>query len=285
VNKLIKLAPIGSIAQELVRFDLQRLENPEISGIEYQQGTLLGYEIREYLLDAWNRKCTYWGVTNTPLQVEHIHPKAKGGTNRVSNLCLACDSCNKNKDAQEIEQFLAKKPDVLKRIQAQRKRPLKDAAAVNSTRWALFNQLKKTELPVTTGSGGQTKFNRTRLQLPKCHWLDAACVGKVEELKVLTSQPLLIKSAGHGNRQMCGTDKFGFPIRHKSRKQIHFCFQTGDIISATVTAGKKIGFYVGRVLCRASGSFDIATTMGRVAGISHKYCKPIHKKDGYSYGF
>ena len=285
VNKLIKLAPIGSIAQEVVRFDLQRLENPEISGIEYQQGTLLGYEVREYLLDSWERKCAYCGVTNIPLQVEHIHPKAKGGTNRISNLCLACDSCNKKKDTQEIEQFLAKKPDVLKRIQAQRKRPLKDAAAVNSTRWALFNQLKKTELPVTTGSGGQTKFNRTRLQLPKCHWLDAACVGKVEELKVLTSQPLLIKATGHGTRQMCGTDKFGFPIRHKSRKQIHFCFQTGDIISATVTAGKKIGSYMGRVLCRASGSFDIATKMGRVAGISHKYCKPIHKKDGYSYGF
>jgi 5-methylcytosine-specific restriction endonuclease McrA len=285
VNKLIKLAPIGSIAQELVRFDLQRLENPEISGIEYQQGTLLGYEVREYLLDAWDRKCAYCGVTNTPLQVEHIHPKAKGGTNRISNLCLACDSCNKKKDTQEIDQFLAKKPDVLKRIQAQRKHPLKDAAAVNSTRWALFNQLKKTELPVTTGSGGQTKFNRTRLQLPKCHWLDAASVGKVEELKVLTSQPLLIKATGHGTRQMCGTDKFGFPIRHKSRKQIHFCFQTGDIINATVTAGKKVGSYMGRVLCRASGSFDIATKIGRVAGISHKYCKPIHKKDGYSYGF
>jgi 5-methylcytosine-specific restriction endonuclease McrA len=221
VNKLIKLAPIGSIAQELVRFDLQQLENPEISGIEYQQGTLLGYEVREYLLDAWDRKCAYCGIENIPLQVEHIHPKAKGGTNRISNLCLACDSCNKKKDTQEIEQFLAKKPDVLKRIQAQRKRPLKDATAVNSTRWALLNQLKKTELPVTTGSGGQTKFNRTRLQLPKCHWLDAAPGGKVAELKVLTSQPLLIKATGHGSRQMCGTDKFGFPIRHKSRKQIH----------------------------------------------------------------
>ena len=285
VDKLIKLAPIGSIAQELVRFDLQQLENPEISGIEYQQGTLLGYEVREYLLDSWDRKCAYCGIQNIPLQVEHIRPKARGGTNRISNLCLACDSCNKKKDTQEIEQFLAKKPDVLKRIQAQRKRPLKDAAAVNSTRWALFNQLKKTELPVTTGSGGQTKLNRTRLQLPKSHWLDAACVGKVEELKVLTSQPLLIKATGHGTRQMCGTDKFGFPIRHKSRKQIHFCFQTGDIISATVTAGKKVGSYMGRVLCRASGSFDIVTKMGRVAGISHKYCKPIHKKDGYSYGF
>src|SRR4028118_2397713 len=285
VTRLIKLAPISSVVQELVRFDLQQIENPEISGVEYQQGVLCGYEIREYLLNKWERKCAYCGVTNIPLQVEHIHPKAKGGTNRISNLCLACDSCNKKKDTQEIEPFLAKKPDILKRIQAQRKRPLKDSAAVNSTRWALLNQLKKTELPVTTGSGGQTKFHRTRLQLPKSHGLDAACVGKVEELKVLTSQPLLIKATGHGTRQMCGTDKFGFPIRHKSRKQIHFCFQTGDIISATVTAGKKVGSYAGRVLCRASGSFDIATTKGRVAGISHKYCRPIHNKDGYSYGF
>jgi hypothetical protein len=67
--------------------------------------------------------------------------------------------------------------------------------------------------------------------------------------------------------------------------QIHSWFQTGDIVSAAVTAGKKIGFYTGRVLCRASGSFDIVTKSGRVTGISHKYCKAIHKKDGYSYGF
>jgi len=285
VNKLIKLAPINSIAQELVRFDLKQLENPEISGIEYQQGTLLGYEVREYLLEVWERKCAYCSIENVPLQIEHIHSKAKGGSNRISNLCLACDTCNKKKGTQDIKQFLAKKPDILKRIQAQRKRPLKDATAVNSTRWALLNRLKETGLPVTAGSGGQTKFNRTRLQLLKSHWLDAACVGKVEELKVLTAQPLLIKTAGHGTRQICGTNKFGFPIRHKSRKQIHFCFQTGDIVSATVTAGKKIGSYTGRVLCRASGSFDLVTTTGRVAGISHKYCRPIHKKDGYSYGF
>jgi 5-methylcytosine-specific restriction endonuclease McrA len=284
-DKLIKFAPIGSIIQELVRFDLQQFENPEISGVEYQQGELVGYEVREYLLNKWNRKCAYCGAEKVPLQVEHIHPKAKGGSNRISNLCLACDPCNKKKGIQDIEQFLAKKPDVLKRIKAQVKRPLKDAAAVNSTRWVLFNRLKETGLPVSTGSGGQTKFNRTRLGLPKSHWLDAACVGQVEELDVLSSQPLLIKAGGHGTRQMCGTDKFGFPTRHKSRRQIHKGFQTGDIVSATVTTGKKVGSYVGRVLCRASGSFDIATTTGRVAGISYKYCKPIHKKDGYSYGF
>src|SRR4028119_504269 len=213
VNKLIKLAPIGSIAQELVRFDLQRLENPEISGLEYQQGVLCGYEIREYLLNKWDRKCAYCGVTDTPLQVEHIHPKAKGGSNRISNLCLACEKCNIKKGTQNIKQFLWKKPEVLKRILSQAKRPLKDATAVNSTRWALFNRLCMTGLPVSTGSGGLTKFNRTRLNLAKTHWLDAACVGNVESLKILTNKPLLIKATGHGTRQMCRTDKFGFPCR------------------------------------------------------------------------
>jgi 5-methylcytosine-specific restriction endonuclease McrA len=285
VNKLIRFATVGSIATELVRFDLQQLENPEISGVEYQQGTLCGFEVREYLLNKWDRKCAYCQVENVPLQVEHIQPKAKGGANRLANLCLACEKCNQKKGTQALEVFLSKKPDLLKQIQSQAKRPLKDAAAVNSTRWALFNRLKLTGLPVTTGSGGLTKFNRTRWALPKTHWLDAACVGVVEKLEVLVNKPLLIKCQGHGTRQMCGTDKYGFPTRHRSRSQIHQGFRTGDIVKAIVPNGKKIGSYVGRVLCRASGSFDLVAKSQRVSGISHKYCHSIHKKDGYAYEF
>jgi len=285
VSKFIKLAPIGSIVQELVRFDLQQLENPEISGIEYQQGELAGYEVREYLLNKWERKCAYCGVENVPLQVEHIHPKAKGGTNRISNLSLACEGCNQKKGTQDIKVFLAKKPDVLKRILAQSKRPLKDAAAVNSTRWALFNRLEKTGLPVSTGSGGLTKFNRTRLNLTKAHWLDAACVGQVDSLQVLTDQPLLIKATGHGSRQMCRTDKFGFPSRYVPRFKFVQGFQTGDIVKAIVTSGKKVGEYVGRVAVRSKGSFNISDKYGLVQGISHKYCKTVHRKDGYGYAF
>ena len=217
VNKFIRFAPVNSIAMELVRFDFQQLEKPEISGLEYQQGELLGYEIREYLLNKWDTKCTYCKTENIPLQVEHIYPKAKGGSNRISNLCLACEKCNLKKGTQDIKDFLSKKPDLLKQIMVQVKRPLKDATAVNSTRWALFNQLKLTQLPVTTGSGGQTKYNRTRLELPKTHYFDAACVAKVDKLVVLTAQPLLIKANGHGTRQMCRTDKFGFPSRYVPR--------------------------------------------------------------------
>jgi len=169
VKRLCKYVPVAAIVQELVRFDLQQLESPEISGIEYQQGELQGYEVREYLLNKWDRQCAYCDACNVSLQVEHIVPKAKGGTNRISNLCLACAKCNLKKGTQDIEKFLAKKPELLKKILGQAKRPLKDATAVNSTRWELFSTLKQIGLPVATGSGGLTKFNRNRLNLPSFH--------------------------------------------------------------------------------------------------------------------
>ena len=66
-NNIIKR--LTAIRAYLVKFDLQKLENPEISGIEYQQGELFGYEVREYLLEKWGRKCTYCDKENVPLQI------------------------------------------------------------------------------------------------------------------------------------------------------------------------------------------------------------------------
>ena len=165
---------------ELVKFDLQKMENSEISGVEYQQGTLAGYEVREYLLEKWGRQCAYCGMKDVTLQIEHIHPRAKLGTDRISNLTLACEPCNIKKGAQDVQSkvFLANKPDVLKSILAQAKAPLKDAAAMNTTRWALFERMKALGVPIECGSGGLTKFNRTMRGLSKEHWMDAACVGK-----------------------------------------------------------------------------------------------------------
>jgi hypothetical protein len=125
----------------------------------------------------------------------------------------------------------------------------------------LFNRLKETGLPVSTGSGGLTKFNRTRLRLPKSHWLDAACIGQVDSLEMLTSKPLLIKSTGHGTRQMCRTDKYGFPSRYVPRFKFVRGFQTGDVVKAVVTTGKRVGEYVGRVAVRSTGSFNISTNL------------------------
>ena len=286
VERLHKLCPIESISLELVRFDTQKLQNSEISGIEYQQGELLGYEVREYLLEKYNRTCQYCGAKDTPLEVEHIEPRSKGGSNRVSNLTLSCRPCNVTKGNQSVREFLKKKPEVLKKVLSNAKKPLKDVAAVNATRWALYRRLRSTGLEVEAGSGGLTKFNRTRQKLPKTHWLDAACVGKStpEKLKILVSKPLKIKATGHGTRQMCRTDKYGFPSRYVPRNKFVRGFQTGDLVRAIVTKGKKIGTYFGRVAVRSTGSFNISTANGLVQGVSYKYCTNIHKKDGYSYG-
>jgi 5-methylcytosine-specific restriction endonuclease McrA len=286
VEKLCKFAPIKAISQELVRFDMQLMRNSDIQGKEYQQGTLAGYETREYLLEKWGRQCAYCGVKDVPFQIEHIHPRAKGGSNSITNLTLSCEKCNTKKGTKDIKDFLKKAPSKLEIILKQAKKPLADAAAVNTTRFALLRILKATGLPVETGSGGLTKFNRSQQNLEKTHWLDAACVGtSTPILNIKGIKPLLITANGHGTRQMAGINKFGFPTRHRSNKQIHYGFSTGDIVKAMVANGKKVGEYLGRVLCRATGSFDIATSSGRVAGISYKYCSPIHKKDGYSYAF
>ena len=283
VERLRRLAPVTSIAQELARFDMQRMENPEISGIAYQQGTLAGYETREYLLEKWGRECAYCGAKAVPLQVEHIHPRAKGGSHRLSNLTLACEKCNAKKAAQDVRAFLAKDPKRLARILAQAKRPLKDAAAVNTTRWALFNGLQATGLAVTTGSGGLTKFNRSRFGIPKTHALDAVCVGETPAVTGWRKPTLAIKAMGRGSYQRTRLDRFGFPRGYLTRHKRIKGFQTGDSVIARVTTGKKAGLHAGRVAVRASGSFNIQTAEGVVQGISHQYCRVIQRADGYAY--
>jgi 5-methylcytosine-specific restriction endonuclease McrA len=285
VGRLSLLAPVTAISQELVKFDLQKMDNPEISGIEYQQGTLAGYEVREYLLEKWKRTCVYCDTAGVPLQVEHVKAKANGGTNRISNLTLACECCNNKKGKLPIEVFLAGKPDLLKKIKQQLKQSLKDANVVNATRWRLHENLKATGVPLETGSGGRTKFNRTTQGYGKEHWIDAACVG-VSGTRIVIPPgmlPLSVKANGHGSRQMCRMDRFGFPRTSAKVARIVHGFKTGDIVQATVPAGKKAGAYTGRVAVRATGSFNITTEAGTVQGISHKHCRVIHKGDGYAY--
>lgn len=285
VRRLMRLCPVSAISQELVRFDMQALDNPGIEGVEYQQGTLAGYEVREYVLFKWNHQCAYCDARDVRLELDHVHPRSKHGSNRVSNLVAACTSCNQCKGNQDVREFLHNDPARLARILAHMKAPLRDAAAVNTTRWALYERLKAFGLPVEGGSGGLTKYNRVSRGLPKAHWLDAACVGKrtPERLVGQGVVPLHITATGHGSRQMCGTDEHGFPIRHRQRQKVHFGFQTGDLVRAVVPKGVRAGTHVGRVVVRASGSFDIRTKVGRQAGINARYCQPIHRNDGYSY--
>ncbi len=273
--RFIKLCNIQSLSMELVRFDTQLMVDAEIKGVEYQQGELAGYEAREYLLEKWQRKCAYCGAKDTPLEIEHIMPKSKGGSNRVSNLTLACHSCNQKKGSQTAKEF------GFPELQAKAKQPLKDAAAVNSVRWATFNMFKATGLPVEVGTGGRTKFNRISQGHPKQHWIDAACVGASGGTVNLSAeqQPLLIKATGRQSRQMCRPDKYGFPRTSAKESRIVKGVQTGDLVKAVVKDGKKKGTHIGRVAVRKTGSFNI----GKIQGIGWKHCKVLHSADGYLY--
>jgi hypothetical protein len=266
-----------------VKFDTQKMQNPEISGVEYQHGTLQGIEIKEYLLEKWGHKCVYCGATNMPLEVEHIQPKSKGGSNRVSNLTIACHDCNQRKDKIPVEQFLAKRPELTRKILAQTKEPLRDAAAVNSTRWSLYNTLKATGLAVEVASGGHTKWNRCQFNIPKTHCLDAACVGQVDAIQDWKQPILQIKAMGRGRYQRTRLTKYGFPHGYLMRSKSVFGFQTGDMVRAEVTKGKKVGKYLGRVVIHASGYLDIQTGDGLVQGIHHRFCQVVQRSDGYGY--
>jgi 5-methylcytosine-specific restriction endonuclease McrA len=262
-----------------------RYRQPRWQNRRRRKGTLKGSEVREYVLLKWKQQCAYCGAREVPRQVDHAHPRSRTGSNRVSNLVLACTSCNQRKGNQDLCEFLKDDPARLARILAHLEAPLRDAAAVNTTRWALYERLKAFGLPVECGSGGRTKYNRTTRDLPKTHWLDAASVGAStpERLLIKGVVPLSIRATGHGARQMCRMDRFGFPRTSPKKHKRVKGFQTGDIVRAVVTSGTKQGTHVGKVAVRARGSFNVTTPRGTIAGISHRFCRVVVRSDGYSY--
>ena len=166
---------------------------------------------------------------------------------------------------------------------------MRDAAAVNSTPgtlWvALFQALQATGLPVEAGTGGRTKYNRTRQGWPKTHWQDAACVGASTpgRLRIATPTLLQITAAGRGLHSRTKLDCYGFPRLRMPRQKRFFGFQTGDMVEACVPSGTKRGRYVGRVAVRASGAFNVTTAIGTVQGLHRRFFRVLQRADGYRY--
>jgi hypothetical protein len=165
-------------------------------------------------------------------------------------------------------------------VQAQVRRPLKDAAAVNADRWALFHRLRVTGLSVEVRTRGRTKWNRSRCELPTAHWSDAACVGNStpEHVACAGVTPLHSTAMGRNSRQMCRSNACGFPDKApreprepraprapkapKAPKATRVVggFRTGGIARAAVPApGRNTGVYVGRLATRATGSCNTKT--------------------------
>jgi len=297
VDRIRRCVPVASVDQERVRFDTQAMEFPGISDIQYQQGTLMGTEVREYLLHRHSHTCAYCaGGTGDPvLEIEHVVPRSRGGSDRVANLVIACSTCNDEKGNQTAGEWTASIQGQsalangirrrAERIHAGQRPALSDAAAVNSTRWALYNRLRGTGLPVYASTGGRTKWNRQQLGVPKTHALDAACVGSVKTLEHWCAPTLSVKATGRGSYQRTRLTRYGFPRGYLMRRKQVRGFQTGDFVQAEVPAGKKAGVHQGRVAVRVSGSFNLQTPQGVVQGISYRHCRRLQRADGYGYSF
>lgn len=286
VTRWQRWTPVTRIAVEVVRFDTQALANPEVAGVEYQQGQLAGYEVREYLLEKWGRRCAYCDVTGTPLQVEHMTPKARGGSDRLGNLTLACPRCNQRKGAQDVRSYLAHDPARLTHLLSGASRPLASTAAVNVTRLALRTALAASGVPVEASTGGRTKWNRARLAVPKGHALDAACVGAMQDCAALSGwgQPVLVvRCMGRGAYQRTRLTAHGFPRGYLMRAKSVRGFRTGDLVRATLAQGVHAGCWRGRIAVRATGSCNIQTRSGVRQGIRVHHCRLTQRADGYDY--
>jgi 5-methylcytosine-specific restriction endonuclease McrA len=274
VRRLRRWTPTSRIEVERVKFDTHLLHNPEAAGMTYQRGELFGWEIRAYLLEKFARRCVYCGRGETAFELDHVVPKGSGGSDRVSNLVLSCHACNQAKGNMTAAEF------GFPQVHLQAKAPLKDAAAVNATRYALVEQLAELGLPIGTWSGGRTRWNRERFGLQKDHCLDALCVGNLAGVEQPALRVLQIRAQGRGSYQRTNVDASGFPRGYLTRQKRIRGFSTGDLVRATAPAPlKTAGTHSGRVAVRASGSFRV----GNVDGISAKYVTLLQRQDGYAY--
>lgn len=259
-RRFSNIYPIARLALNHEKYDTQLMQNPEISGVEYQEGELQGYEVKEYLLEKFGRKCFYCGKKNVPLHKDRIFPKAKGGTDRVDNLTLSCIPCNQEKADKlpdELDGELKKR--VEKALKAAKK-PLKDVQAVNTIRWKIVETLKATGLPIFYGTVGKTKYHREQTDLPKTPYYDAACIASVPNPPAPHSI-LAIHAVGYGHRQNLGG------------------FQTKEVIGSGENKRNVPGFKHPYTRIEKTGGFqkldivEMARQNGRVVGCLNSFDK------------
>ena len=282
IKKYKKLMNINKVMIENVIFDLAQMSSDNyLIGTDYQQGPLYDTNLRDFIFSKTKGRCSYCGAKAE--EIDHVIPRAKGGTNSTYNLIPACRSCNEKKSNLSLKEFGKLMNRDFSKLEP--KKLPKDAAIVQSARNYMIKEISKLIPDTTTHDAWITKYNRDQLGLPKQHYYDALSVGNTANYKFLTDKILQISAKGRGSRQMCSMDKFGFPRTSAKTSKSVKGFQTGDIVKVIVPFGLKQGEYLGKVAVRSSGFFNIKTNKETIQGIGYKYCHIVQRSDGYSYDY
>ena len=274
VSILRRMFPISSIRLERNKFDPQLMMNPDIKGVEYQRGTLFGWQVRAYILDRDGSRCVYCRRRNVRLELDHVRPRASG-SDRVDNLVPCCRDCNIQKGNQPIEQFLARQPDLLKSITERLQRSnLASATHINAVLPTLIRELQANGLPLTLTDAASVSWARQQLSIRKTHCYDAALQGRdFTNIESLPNQVLEIQPTNGRSKQKANVDRHGTPVGRPFRNQqrlpkhlrqydpaaghsdrhqrySHLNIGTGD----TIVLNHKAGQSIGRAVIKARGT-------------------------------
>ena len=168
INRLKRILPISETVIEVAKFDIQKIMNPEISGTDYQQGSMYGYQnIRAYLMAREHGRCQLCGK-DFKGQLSHIHhckQRSEAGSNRPENLAILHKSCHEKLHKQGLK---LSKPKSY--------RP--------NTFMSIIHKKFRLDIPEVKITYGHITFvNRNNLGLEKSHVNDAYVIanGSIQE--------------------------------------------------------------------------------------------------------
>lgn len=99
IKRIKVVLPISQVIIEVANFDIQKIKNPEILNIGYQQGVLYDYQnIRSYLISRERGLCQLCGkefLKGDTSRIHHCKQKSELGSNSVDNLALLHEKCHK----------------------------------------------------------------------------------------------------------------------------------------------------------------------------------------------
>lgn len=187
IEKLKKLLPITNITVEVANFDIQKIKNPNIEGVLYQEGEQKDFfNLREYILHRDEHTCQYCGNKDLPLEVHHIGYYKGDRSNRPSNLMVLCIKCHMPKNHKESGFLYGLKPKL---------KTFREATFMSIVRWRLVNILK-----CNYTYGYDTKSKRINLELDKTHYNDAFCIANgTNQSRV---EPIYFQQIRRNNRSL-----------------------------------------------------------------------------------
>ena len=201
IDKIASWVPVDKVIVEVAKFDIQMIkalaDGKEISGKDYQNGEMKGYEnAAAYVRDRDKHTCRLCGANkNVVIEVHHIQPRSKGGTDKPSNLISLCHSCHRKVHSNNNDNKYFEKVKSMKLSDT-----YKDSTYMNMVRWELFERLSG-KYDVKVGYGYQTKINRRNAGLRKFHYTDAVCINDYKDV-TLTENIYIVDQKRCNDRSM-----------------------------------------------------------------------------------